>query len=208
MKDIEEHLKKYYTNTIDNHGCSAMGVGWKSEEAQEKRFLQLSKIITENNNFSINDLGCGTGHLLNFLVKHTFQDFLYRGYDVLDTMLSLAVHQYGSFRNASFFKVNGADELTPADYTVASGIFNLKYAVKEKEWLSYILQTLEHMNRCSKKGFAFNMLTTYSDKELMQETLYYADPLFMFDYCKKNFSKNIALLHDYHEYDFTILVRK
>jgi hypothetical protein len=42
----------------------------------------------------------------------------------------------------------------------------------------------------------------------MKPELYYADPLFMFDHCKKKFSKNVALLHDYEEFDFTIIVRK
>jgi hypothetical protein len=42
----------------------------------------------------------------------------------------------------------------------------------------------------------------------MRDDLYYADPLFLFDYCKRNFAKNVALLHDYRIYDFTIIVRK
>ncbi len=32
--------------------------------------------------------------------------------------------------------------------------------------------------------------------------------LFFFDYCKRNFSKNVALLRNYGLYDFTVLVRK
>jgi len=58
------------------------------------------------------------------------------------------------------------------------------------------------------QGMAFNMLTKYSDADRMRPDLYYADPLFFFDYCKRNFAKNVALLHDYHLYDFTIIVRK
>ena len=38
--------------------------------------------------------------------------------------------------------------------------------------------------------------------------LYYADPCALFDYCKRSFSRNVALLHDYEIYDFTLLVRK
>jgi hypothetical protein len=64
------------------------------------------------------------------------------------------------------------------------------------------------MHDKSRLGFAFNHLSSYSDKEYMQSYLYYADPLFLFDYCKKNFSKNVALIHDYGQYDFTIIVRK
>ena len=55
---------------------------------------------------------------------------------------------------------------------------------------------------------AFLLLTKYSEKEYMRDNLYYADPLFIFDYCKRNFSKQVALLHDYGLYEFTILVKK
>ena len=105
-------------------------------------------------------------------------------------------------------KIDNANELLAADYTIASGIFNLKYTIDLSAWMDYILDTLNQMNEKSKLGFAFNMLTTYSDKEFMKEELYYSDPLFFFDLCKRSFSKNVALLHDYREYDFTILVRK
>ena len=64
------------------------------------------------------------------------------------------------------------------------------------------------MNQISTKGFSFNVLTSYSDKEFMRDYLYYANPLDLFDYCKKNFSKQVALLHDYNLYEFTLLIRK
>ncbi|HAW53355.1 MAG TPA: SAM-dependent methyltransferase, partial [Flavobacteriales bacterium] len=47
-----------------------------------------------------------------------------------------------------------------------------------------------------------------SDPDRKRPDLYYGDPCFFFDYCKRNFSRNVALLHDYNLYDFTILVRK
>ena len=62
--------------------------------------------------------------------------------------------------------------------------------------------------RYANEGFAFNCLTMYSDEDRMKDYLYYADPLFLFDFCKKHFSKNVSLLHDYDIYDFTILVRR
>ncbi len=54
---------------------------------------------------------------------------------------------------------------------------------------------------------AFNALTTYSDPEKQRSELYYADPLQLFDYCKRNLSRDVALLHDYELFDFTIVVR-
>ena len=75
-------------------------------------------------------------------------------------------------------------------------------------WTEIVIEGLNQMNSRAVKGIAFNMLTSYSDADRMRPDLYYGDPCFFFDYCKRNFSKNVALLHDYNLYDFTILVRK
>jgi hypothetical protein len=42
----------------------------------------------------------------------------------------------------------------------------------------------------------------------MKDYLYYADPMKLFDHCKKKYSKKVAILHDYPLYEFTLLVRK
>ena len=95
-----------------------------------------------------------------------------------------------------------------ADYAVASGIMNVKLETPVEEWEAYVRATRDSMDAHSEKGFAFNCLTSYSDKEYMRDDLYYADPALYFDYCKRKFSRNVALLHDYELYEFTILVRK
>ena len=62
------------------------------------------------------------------------------------------------------------------------------------------------MNEKSLKGFAFNCLTSYVDYK--EDHLYYGNPLFFFDFCKKNFSKYVTLIHDYKLYEWTMLVVK
>jgi len=185
-----------------------MGVGWKSETAQQIRFKQLVKIIEAESNFSINDMGCGVGDFYTYLSGKSYSHFKYYGYDILEPMLALGKAKFAGAKNILWLKLDKASDLHTADYTVASGIFNLKYAIEESEWKKYVIETLVHINKKSKRGFAFNMLTAYADKEYMKEHLFYSDPLFFFDLCKRQFSKNVALLHDYYEYDFTILVRK
>jgi hypothetical protein len=208
MKAISKDLISYYTHNLKNFGPSAQGVGWKNEAAQVIRFEQITKIINENSGFSINDLGCGVADYFAFLNNRQFSNFIYKGYDVLDDMIESSSAKYADIKNAQFYKIADASQLEQADYTIASGIFNLKYNTSETEWIAYILKTIEWMSFFSLKGFSFNILTRYADKEFMQSHLYYADPLFFFDFCKRTYSKNVALLHDYNEYDFTILVRK
>lgn len=201
-------ITEFYTGNLRAHGDSSKGVGWKNDEAQYTRFAQLVKVIEKRSGFSINDLGCGTGKFYAYLLSEGFAPVLYHGYDILDEMINAAKQSLPDDNQISLTKINSAHDMDMCDYSVASGIFNVKYEAREYEWLNNVLSTIEQMNVKSTGGFAFNLLTRYSDKEFMQSYLYYADPLFFFDYCRRNFAKDIALLHDYGQYDFTIIVRK
>lgn len=205
---ILEGIDKYYTDKILKYGQTPKGVDWKDRKTQVIRFEQLLKIINIKKKFILNDLGCGYGSMYLYMKNANYKDFFYYGYDLSEEMIKNAQSLYGDNNNCEFYKINDVTEIKNADYTVASGIFNVKMQYKEYEWLPYILETIEEMNNKSKRGFAFNILTKYSDKECMRGDLYYADPNFFFDYCKRNFSINVSLLHDYELYEFTIIVRK
>jgi SAM-dependent methyltransferase len=205
---ITKTIDEFYKNELAKHGPSARGVGWKDREAQEIRFQQIIKVIPSGNSFTINDLGCGVGDLLRMLEIEFPGLYTYRGYDALEEMISLAKKNFPENNKRQFFVISDYSHMTFADYTLASGIFNVRNAIDDAAWQSYILETLGVMNVHSSKGFAFNALTRYSDTEYMRPELFYSDPLYLFDYCKKHFSKNVALLHDYGIYDFTILVKK
>lgn len=198
---------QFYRERIESFGDTAKGVGWKNDEAQFVRFEQLIKIINKTD-FSVNDLGCGSGKFLRYLFDSGLPPTYYFGYDILDEMIDEAKHHLRSFQNIELLKIINASEMKMADYSVASGIFNVRYEASNEDWMQHIISTLNAMNEASRLGFAFNMLTQYSDAEFMQDYLYYGDPSFYFNYCKLNYSKNVALLHDYGQFDFTILVRK
>jgi SAM-dependent methyltransferase len=155
----------------------------------------------ESSQFSLNDFGCGYGALVGFLAARGL-DVEYRGFDLSESMLEHARREYG---NGTF--VGRVDELAPADYTVASGSFNVKLDVPVDEWREYVVSTLETIAGLSVQGFAFNMLTSYSDADKMRDDLYYGDPRFFFDLCKREYSRHVALLHDYGLYEFTMIVR-
>jgi hypothetical protein len=76
-----------------------------------------------------------------------------------------------------------------------------------ERWRDYTLETIADLASLSRRSLGFNMLTSYSDPERMTERLFYGDPSFYFDWCKRNLSRQVALLHDYGLYEFTILVR-
>jgi len=199
-----DHVKSYFDKRIQEHGASPRGSDWNSETSQNVRFDQLLKVI-EVPSFSILDYGCGYGALAEYLVTKGL-DAEYFGYDLLESAIETArgAHQ-GKPRRAFF---TDRAELPVCDYTVASGIFNFRGEQSFEDWTEYVLGVLNEFNQLSRRGFASNFLTKYSDAEKMRADLYYADPLFLFDHCKRNYSKNVSLLHDYRLYDFTLIIRK
>ena len=204
QKKIINTVEKYYSDKIKKHGANPAGVDWNSKDSQELRFRELCKVIDLQRKFKILDYGCGYGALLGYMQKQ-FSDFDYTGYDISEDMLKSAKKE-NSVSDASWTsKLNNDDVF---DFVIASGLFNVKQNIEESTWLTYVLKILDKINDLSRHGFAFNILTSYSDKEYVKDYLYYADPCFMFDYCKRHYSKQIALFHDYNLYEFTIVVRK
>ena len=187
------------------HGATARGVDWNSEESQELRFAQLLKVAEgADSTFGLNDFGCGYGALVDYLARNGY-DVRYRGFDVSAAMLEHARRSHEDPPRVVFRESEG--QLEPTDFTVASGIFNVRLQVPDDEWRAYVETTLEKLAGISLGGFAFNMLTSYSDADRMRPDLYYGDPGWFFDLCKRRYSRNVALLHDYGLYEFTMIVR-
>lgn len=198
--------KNYFEERLITHGATARGVDWNSETAQEARFAQLCKVINPSQPFSLLDYGSGYGALGAYLLKMGFPAEQYIGYDVLESMVEKGREVFAGQPGWSF--TASFEALQPVDYTIASGVFNLKLETPFDRWTDYVISELHKMDQLSQKGFSVNFLTKYSDADHMRPHLYYADPCYLFDYCKRNFSRNVALLHDYEVYDFTIIVRK
>jgi SAM-dependent methyltransferase len=201
-----QSVETYYTAKVVAHGPTAWGADWNSEASQHLRFQQLLRVLNkERGPFTLNDMGCGYGALAAYLHARG-EAVQYQGFDLSPTMIALARAQQGHLAHCRFSAP--PDALTPAHYTVASGIFNVKLATTTEHWHAYVLDTIDQLAALSTRGFAFNVLTSYSDPDRMRPDLYYADPCFLFDYCQRRYSRWVAVLHDYGLYEFTVVVRK
>lgn len=198
-------VASYYTSKLEQHGETPRGVDWNSADGQHLRFTQLLKLVEGVEHFSLLDLGCGYGALVDELSTRP-ASFEYLGLDVSEEMVSAARRRHAA-RPHVRFEV-GARVEQPLDFAVASGIFNVRMQRAADEWAGYVNQTLDVLHAASSRGFAFNCLTSYSDPDRQRPDLHYADPCELFHRCKQHYGRNVALLHDYGLYEFTIIVRK
>ncbi len=198
-------VRSYFLEKLHAFGPTHRGVDYNSDRSQELRFDQLMRVFNDRREYSLLDWGSGYGAMLGYLLRQGHK-VAYYGYDIVEEMALQGREIFKATPDAHF--TTRTEDVPEVDYAVVSGTFNMKLDAKDEDWTALVLDNLMRMNRLSQRGFAFNMLTKYSDPEFMRPDLYYADPCFFFDFCKRNFSKNVALLHDYGLYDFTILVRK
>ncbi len=204
MDPVLEPVARYYAAKLRAHGTTARGVDWNSPDSQDRRFTELLRVVRGDRNASINDYGCGYGALAVRVRRDGYRG-PYCGYDVAPEMVAAAGAQAGLLDHCRF--TSDAGELAVADYTVASGIFNVRLAASVDGWEQHVRDTVDRLAALSLRGFAFNMLTSHADADRMRDDLYYADPAEWLTYCLRRFPRSVALLHDYPLYEFTMLVR-
>lgn len=202
-----EKIEKLYTSNLREKGLVSSAVGWNTRESQILRFEKLTSIIHEKARpISINDYGCGYGAHLAYLMQECgISVDTYFGYDLSEDMIAAAKSEL-KWYCGNLSLLQSPEIKTEADYTFVSGTFNVRFEVDEKAWQSFIESKLIQIDYFTRRGFAFNLLSSYVDWK--EDHLFYGDPCYWFDFCKRKFSKKVSLIHDYPLYEWTILVNK
>ena len=202
---LRDQARVYYEEKLRAHGATPAGMDWNSQASQELRFRQLARLWDGEPAAGVVDYGCGYAALASYLRASGHQG-PYVGYDVSGDMIQAAsahVAPLGGCRVTS-----ARADVAALDYAVASGVLNVKQHAGDADWHPYVRETIADLAALGTRGFAFNALTSYSDPDKRRPDLYYADPLELFDHCKRTYSRFVTLLHDYPLYEFTLLVRR
>jgi hypothetical protein len=206
LDDALAGIEALYTANLAEHGTNSPSVGWPDPDAQRLRFDKLAHVIAIDppaEEISVNDWGCGYGAMFRYLdARPDVRLGRYNGYDISAEMLAAA---RGFVDDPRAHWNQGAELTEDADFSFVSGTFNVRMRASDEAWQRYIEDTLRAIAARSRKGFAFNLLTTYVDWR--KDDLFYADPAYFFAFCKENFSRFVTLLHDYPLYEWTIAVR-
>jgi SAM-dependent methyltransferase len=142
-------------------GRPPIGVGCSCVPTQQLRFVQLMKLCNLPEFFSLKDLGCGYGALLAYLAKrHSEAKIDYLGIDLSPAMVRRAKRLWRNQKDAKFVVGHAGPRI--ADYSLASGIFNVKLEQPLAQWEHFVALTLADMAATSRQGFAVNFLAPLS----------------------------------------------
>lgn len=197
-------VRSLYASNLAEHGLSSKSVGWRDEQSQRLRFEKLATALDgDAGTLTVNDWGCGYGAMFQFLASRLGDRLTgYRGYDISSEMIEAGRRTISDPRCEFAL----GEESSEADYTFVSGTFNVRFEATDEQWEGWIRDTLARLFAASRRGLAFNLLSTYVDWR--EPHLFYGNPRDFFDFCKQNLSPRVALLHDYPLFEWTIVVRR
>lgn len=199
----------YYAERVRRFGSTPLGVDWSSIASQELRFVQIMKVCDFTVPLSLNDVGCGYGALVGYLLKrHAEADIDYLGIDLVKSMQCRASQLWRAQPWASFSTAGSIPRT--ADYCVASGVFNVKLQQSVQHWEHFVAVTLADMHQASRKGFAVNFMLENSNSSYnnSRDELYKSRPDKWIMHCQREFGSSVTLIEGYGQPEFTLLVQR
>jgi SAM-dependent methyltransferase len=193
---FKKQILNFYNDFLLSTSINDPGsVAWSSRKSQYVRFDKLFEIGV-NNSDTILDLGCGLGHMVDYLENINYPLENYRGVDINPNYVLYAIQRKP---NVNFTTGEIFDITDRFDYVIGSGVFTVLMPIEE------IFLAIDRSFDICNKGVAFNFL----NKQYMDITEFNSfNPEQFYDMFKNRFKKT-KLITDYlGNEDFTIYIYK
>ncbi len=199
---LQAQVESYYSDRVRRFGATPLGVDWTCRPTQELRFVKLLQGCDLSQPCSINDIGCGYGALARFIARrHPGLDVDYLGIDLSREMILRARRSRAAVPAHCRFET-GAAAPRVADYSLASGVFNVCLDTPRAAWEAYARETVAQIAASSRRGFAVNFISAGAAAH--RAGLYAADPGEWASFCRQETGMEISVISGYGMPEFTL----
>jgi SAM-dependent methyltransferase len=182
----------YYDGLLDKHGDDPQSVGWSSTVSQRRKFFEIAGLFAhEKLPFTVYDVGCGIGHLHDFLAEIN-PLARYYGCDINPRMIEMARRRIPPIEIACR-NILRTPPKEKYDYAVACGTFNTRLKTPRPVWAAYVRDMMRMLYRIARKGIAVDFLSSFAEGKLTTE--YYQDPSEILDFVQRRLSPLAEIRH-------------
>jgi len=206
---FENKLSQIYWNRFQQFGSTPQGSFWATEARQTRRFEIILCEIDKLSGaawFSLADIGCGYGALVDYLLKRPASSVTsYIGYDISEQLIAACKRKFEQ-PWARFICSSAPDQ--EQDFSVMSGPFNLAATRDLVLWQNYVFDTLQGCWSHTKVAMIFNLQVASSARISPQSHIYYANSDQVLEHCVARFGPTKRLVHPDLPRDATFVVLK
>jgi SAM-dependent methyltransferase len=202
MRDYRQ-IAELCEEALDAHGDTHRGVGWPDAEDAELRHRVMLELVTELP-ATLLDFGCGASHLYDHMLREGVRGVEYAGLDISARFVELSRRKHPGNRYWCADVLTDTVELPEFDFVVFNGVFTEKFDMSHEEMFAFLRAVVERMWPHTRKGLAFNVMTTHV--EWRHESLFQLPFDDLAAWLTASVSRHFDIRADYGLFDYTTYV--
>lgn len=200
-------LASHYENRLEEFGPNFRGMDWPNEVDLKTRFRVMTSIIPGSGQFSLLDLGCGVGLLLDYLQSSKELDRLdYLGVDLSSKMIEAAKVRHPNQKFQSRDLLTNPFSNQSVDYIIMNGLLTEKQTLSQTQMIQFAKEILGRAFESCKFGMAFNIMSPHVDWK--REDLFHWELDQVVSFLRSSCSPHIRIYLDYGLYEYTVHVTR
>lgn len=194
-------MNQYYSGLLKENGSGIGALNYKTKEQQLYRFALLTAIEGIPSHSSVLDVGCGLGHLCDYLRAQGWRGS-YTGVDINPDMVAAGKDRLPEDNLVCADILDGG--FTGAfDYVFCGA--TVQHKPKFGDPVEYLDQMVEAMFRMTRKGLAFDVFSNRVD--FKDPITLYVDPAHLLNFCY-SLSSRLAFKNDFRPYEIMVYLYK
>lgn len=210
----KKYLKiiSHYEACLERYGDTHKGVDWPKEEDVNTRYRVMLEVIKKgiDQECSLLDLGCGTSHLYEYMLREDTQHdldlpkIIYSGLDLSEKFIAVARQKFPENNYYCLDLLDATVSLPTFDYVLMNGVFTEKRELSFEEMLLYFQAMIRKVFAHTDKGMAFNVMSKQVDWE--RDDLFHLPLDTLAGFLTKELTRNFVIRNDYGLYEYTVYV--
>jgi SAM-dependent methyltransferase len=200
----------HYEKCLKTHGDTHLGVDWPNYQDSILRYKIMLGIATYSrksmhSGFSVTDLGCGAGHLLEYIKKYS-PNVRYTGIDISEKFIGLCKSKFPEESFLCCDLLETQTDLPNSDFVIMNGLFTEKLSLTHDEMWDYFQMLTTKAYQISTVGIAFNVMSKLVDWE--RADLFHVDFNLLTSWLRNSLTPHFIIRHDYGLYEYTVYAYK
>ncbi len=209
MTDYEV-LARHYESCFLEHGDSHKGVDWPDLEDAKKRYTVMLGLMNQylGNDVVVKllDIGCGSGHLLEYIRGSNLYNIMYTGQDISRIFIQHCNEKFPGINFIDGDILSNDFKFPDFDFAIMNGVFTEKRELSFESMVQFFERMIFKIYVNSRKGIAFNVMSKNVDWE--RDDLFHLSLDKLTQFLTKKVSRNYVIRNDYGLYEYTVYVYK